>query len=685
MTITKERKLLGASLGLSILLGASSVEAGSWQQNVAIGGFNRVHIYTPDSVSPIGNGKSLLVVLHGCTQSIDAYLTANLEDAAEEYGMVVAVPDAVYKAGFSCWSYWEGIRSRTAGDYANLINLANTMTGDAGRNIDPDQVYIAGLSSGAAFANTTACIAPDIFAGMGISAGPSIGTSSNGAIGSCEIADVTSRCNSYAGSYSSHFDTQIASIAHGTNDTTVDDCYNRQNAEGMAGVYGVNELSGTNTYTDDARTAAETLWEDARVSMLWLNGVDHAWSGGQGASGSYVNGNGINYGRYLGQYFAENNQRVDRNSGPEITSLSATEASGLLTITGNALDAEGSVASVDIAVSNIDSGTPDLVETLNTLASPADGYFNATSSPLADGLYQIEVTATDNEGAQGDTASVTSRVGPEPPATAPELSDIAATVSGQCATVTGSVVDANQNLQDVAVAFASGTVSADIDGSRFSAEGCDLPGGENNVVITASDTTDLSGQSSVRFDIDAGQTGDYNFHINEGHITWGEGYSACYLAFGTAPFTMRETAAGEQCRWVADGDSSCAGPLQACSSGGSDGGDSGGGDGNQTPVDSDNDGVADTADNCPSVANAGQQDSDGDGIGDACDSTPGGEQACTEYTASNYSHVTAGRATTSFGYTYALGSGDNLGLYNTFVTTTLAETGPDYYEQGNCP
>ncbi len=58
---------------------------------------------------------------------------------------------------------------------------------------------------------------------------------------------------------------------------------------------------------------------------------------------------------------------------------------------------------------------------------------------------------------------------------------------------------------------------------------------------------------------------------------------------------------------------------------------------------------------------------------------------CTTSTSSNYAHVTAGRATTSGGYTYAKGSNQNMGLYNTFVTTTLAQTAAGYYIIGNCP
>ena len=59
--------------------------------------------------------------------------------------------------------------------------------------------------------------------------------------------------------------------------------------------------------------------------------------------------------------------------------------------------------------------------------------------------------------------------------------------------------------------------------------------------------------------------------------------------------------------------------------------------------------------------------------------------AATCYTASNYTHTTAGRAYTSGGYTYANGSNQNMGLWNVFVTTTLKMTGTNYYVIGTCP
>jgi hypothetical protein len=56
------------------------------------------------------------------------------------------------------------------------------------------------------------------------------------------------------------------------------------------------------------------------------------------------------------------------------------------------------------------------------------------------------------------------------------------------------------------------------------------------------------------------------------------------------------------------------------------------------------------------------------------------------YNASNYAHVTAGRAHNSVGYALANGSNQNMGLNNTFYTSKLRMTGANYYIIDNtCP
>jgi outer membrane biosynthesis protein TonB len=49
------------------------------------------------------------------------------------------------------------------------------------------------------------------------------------------------------------------------------------------------------------------------------------------------------------------------------------------------------------------------------------------------------------------------------------------------------------------------------------------------------------------------------------------------------------------------------------------------------------------------------------------------------YTESNYAQVTAGRAHESGGYALANGSNQNMGLDNVYYTTTLEQTGSNYY------
>ena len=67
----------------------------------------------------------------------------------------------------------------------------------------------------------------------------------------------------------------------------------------------------------------------------------------------------------------------------------------------------------------------------------------------------------------------------------------------------------------------------------------------------------------------------------------------------------------------------------------------------------------------------------------ATGTTTGSAAVC--FTASNYAHTTAGQAHQSGGYALANGSNQNMGLWNTFVTTTLKQTAANYYVIGTCP
>ncbi len=313
-------------IGLSALCAAFVAlpsQAATVMQDVVIGGFNKVDIYIPEADSPVyttdvvtesGNSKALMILLHGCTQSNDSYTNANLVSAAEAMGVVIAVPEATNTAGNGCWSYWQGAIDRNAGDYRNLITLADVMVNDSAFSVDANQVYIAGLNSGGTFAAQTACLAPDVFSGVAMSGAPTLGSDLGGQLNSCSgvIAPQVYRslCEGYAGNNASYLNSQFMITAQAHNDPVVADCYNQNNAQGFAETYGATLLSGSNSVSDGGYyPAEETLYSDGlknRVSLVWLPElVGHAWSAGAGASGDYISDVSINLLTYAATFFAE--------------------------------------------------------------------------------------------------------------------------------------------------------------------------------------------------------------------------------------------------------------------------------------------------------------------------------------------------------------------------------------------
>ena len=324
--------------------------AGSWSQRTA-GGMT-VELYRPTTAPALPGGRALMVSLHGCVQTSQVLRNAgNWAATADEHGMVVAIP-AAPNGGvlLGCWDYYDTNHSRTnpARHDDNLLDLVSALLADTSLGIDPDQVYVSGLSSGGGQAMVMGCLAPDVFAGVGIAAGPTVGTTS-GQIGSVatSLAQARSTCRTFAGSHAAGFDTQVTSVVFGSADTTVATGYGTLNAQVMADLYGATTtssfslagLAGTNT------AGSGSLWSDAegpRVSLIRNTGLAHAWPAGGGPGGSYVSTNSVDYPAYLTDFLFENNRRVDRDPGtgpdPDVTapSVAITSPGQGATVAGTA-------------------------------------------------------------------------------------------------------------------------------------------------------------------------------------------------------------------------------------------------------------------------------------------------------------------------------------------------------------
>lgn len=358
-------RLLRVAFVTASLMPATAAASGSWSSSPIAG--MTTHVYAPDSTSPIGEGRALLVGLHGCVQT-----AANLRDqvpfdaSAEATGTVIALPEVPMGGVIAgCWDYYGANHDRSSRHDDDLLALVDALLADPQLDIDPDQVYLAGLSSGAGEAAVMGCLAPDVFAGIGIAAGPAVGTSES------QIAFVTTTaeqagasCTSLAGAHASSFATQQVVVIAGTMDYTVAQDYARIHAEMFAALYGgltsapldVTTLPGAmpqgtaEVYADD---------DGERITRVSMQGVGHAWPTGTGSGYDlyFVSPGGFDFAGYMMASFQANNRRV--GTGPSGSESGGSDASG----SSDDGDSDGGVGS--LSGGDDDGGSTD--------AAPSEG------------------------------------------------------------------------------------------------------------------------------------------------------------------------------------------------------------------------------------------------------------------------------------------------------------------------
>ncbi len=310
-------------MAFAALLPATEARA-EWSTETLAG--MTVELYAPATESPVGEGRALMLVLHGCTQPASAIRTeGNLEAAVDSMGVVMAVPD-VPNGGVvaGCWDYYGALHTRTSGHNGALLALVDTLLGDADLAVDANQVYIVGFSSGGGQAIVSGCVAPDVFAGIGVVAGPALGTGIPD-IGTVNTtaAQAAALCVQLAGDEAAALESQAAVTFADSADFTVSTGYNAVNAGMFGAVLSVGldamEAEPIEFGMLPGATPAGTGSTYADASGIRLaqldstSGVGHAWPSGSGMSGgllTYVNGNGVNMSQYAVEFFAMYNPRA---------------------------------------------------------------------------------------------------------------------------------------------------------------------------------------------------------------------------------------------------------------------------------------------------------------------------------------------------------------------------------------
>lgn len=131
-------------------------------------GFNLYVPAAPDASAAM----PLVVMLHGCQQDAPDFARGTaMNECAARVPCVVLYPEQLTSANqMRCWNWFDlAHQGRYAGEPAMLAALTRQVA--ARYPVDPQRIYIAGLSAGGAMAAIVAAHNPDLFAAVGVHSG----------------------------------------------------------------------------------------------------------------------------------------------------------------------------------------------------------------------------------------------------------------------------------------------------------------------------------------------------------------------------------------------------------------------------------------------------------------------------------------------------------------------------------
>lgn len=245
--------------------------------------------------------RPTLVLLHGCTQSSDEILEiSGLRELVDDLGIYVIAPDQIKERNtHSCWNWFlpENQSTWSYGEPPFIRDLVfNILPFHA---IDPDQIYLVGMSAGAGMAVNMMTLYPDSFAGVVTLAGVPFGVAKS----LQEAQELltkgsTQKAEDIANGMRSARAVRIkrdkkALFLHGTNDTRVIP----QNTEMLyesflhyADLADDGNLNGSQDFVTDTYAQkgppTEFSWsrttskgENWIIEKRFLHGLEHKWPG----------------------------------------------------------------------------------------------------------------------------------------------------------------------------------------------------------------------------------------------------------------------------------------------------------------------------------------------------------------------------------------------------------------------
>ncbi len=245
-------------------------------------------------------------MLHGCTQNPDDFAKGTgMNDAALAQGFYVLYPAQSRRANAQrCWNWFKhSHQQRGRGEPAMLAAMTREVM--AQHAIDPQRVYVAGLSAGGAMAAILGSAYPDLYAAVGVHSGLAAGAAT-------DLPGALAAMRGGASAPTAAPAHGVPTIVfHGDADPTVHPANGEQVIAACTGTG--SSVETHQVRGGSARACTRRVHVDAAdgrvVAEHWVvHGSPHAWSGGN-PQGSYTDSLGPDATAEMLRFFFEHPQQ----------------------------------------------------------------------------------------------------------------------------------------------------------------------------------------------------------------------------------------------------------------------------------------------------------------------------------------------------------------------------------------